>query len=55
MVILDLLQRVGGLGQGRQPLDEVVGEREELVLVGLGGEGRAEDQLGLDHGKIHTD
>lgn len=45
-------QRVGEVRQGRQPVDQVVGHRQELELVGGGGEGGAHDEVHL-HRRQH--
>ena len=41
-------------GQHGEPVDEVLREAEELVLVGPGGEDGAEDQVELDDGQVHV-
>ena len=46
--VVGLPEGVGEVGQGRQPVDQVVGHVEELELVGSGREGGAHDQVHLD-------
>ena len=41
-------------GQHGEPVDEVLREAEELVLVGPGGEDGAEDQVELHDGQVQV-
>ena len=44
-------ERVGEVGEGGEPVDEVVSHVEELILVGSGAEGGAHDEMHLHRGQ----